>query len=90
MNQTGPKNWYESPTTVDIHFGMCVYRWSVTQSQIDGMKVACCNDIFRSSLPASSCNKQKQIEGHPLIICPSPAQATIFVKNLIQELLFQL
>ena len=90
MNQTGPKNWYESPTTVDIHFGMCVYRWSVTQSQIDGMKVACCNDIFRSSwvsLPAGSCNKLKQIEGHPLIICPSPA---LRQRPYSRQLLFQL
>ena len=64
---------------------MC--RWSVTQSQIDGMKIACCNDIFRSSwisLPAGSCNKLKQIEGHPPLIYPSPAQGTIFSKDLIQ------
>ena len=53
------------------------------------MKGACSTDIFTSSwisLHADTYNKQKQdtIEGHPLIICPSPAQGTIFGKNIIQ------
>ena len=55
------------------------------------MRVACCNDIFRSSWISFSAdlfnkqtNKHKMvIEGTPWDFCPSPAQGTILSKDNI-------
>ena len=67
----------------------CVWVWSVTQSQTDRMRLAYCNDIFRSSwisFSAGLFNEQTKNgdRGTPAYdFCPSPAQGTILCKDNI-------